>query len=67
MITSTLILVGYNRPDFLKNRLEELRNLNVGSYNLEVFIDGPKNSDLRENSYKMAEIIDEYSQLIEMN
>ena len=67
MITSTLILVGYNRPDFLKNRLEELRNLNVGSYNLEVFIDGPKNSDSRENSYKMAEIIDEYSQLIEMN
>ena len=67
MITSTLILVGYNRPDYLRNRLEELHNLNVGDFDLELFIDGPKDFDSISNVNKIEEIINQYRNKIEIN
>jgi hypothetical protein len=67
MITSTLILVGYNRPDYLRNRLEELHNLNLGELDLELFIDGPKDFDSKSNVNKIEEIVNQYRNKIKMN
>lgn len=66
MIHSSLILLGYNRPEYIKRRLAELDNLNVGNYELEIFIDGPKITDKKDNFDKILEIVDEYRNRINM-
>ena len=53
-----ILLIGYNRPNFIQKNLRHLDNL--GFKNIFIHIDGPKNEDDKKSQNQIHGIIEEF-------